>query len=514
MDPSPQSHPILAYVLSRLPSLAAPRTPRSPSLSPRDLEQPPTPSPRAPSGDAEFELVGRMPGLRHPSVLSAMTRAVADVASARDAIRLLPPRPDHELVDASRALIAAASSRDGVPGSPAEGKPKEEEGEVDEEKLEASLKVVRLEEEHEAYGTMLREAEEKLERVYRTAMHGRDILEAVGGEGKREEQGSAGAVDEEVVRVLREAEEGRPVERVDLADRQLHLLPEPLGQIRGLLALDVYRNQLQVVPDAIGGLERLEELHLASNDLVSLPDTIGLLSRLKILDVSGNRLRALPDSISKCRSLVELDASYNALAYLPTGIGHELVHLQALRVHLNKLRSLPSSVCEMRSLRLLDAHFNELHGLPAAIGRLSALETLDLSSNFSDMRDLPPSFGDLAALRELDLSNNQIRALPACFGRLGRLERLCLDQNPLAVPPPEVVSGGVAAVREYMARRWAEEERRRSAAAAAAALESPKASTPKAWLTRSVSSLSTWVSGKVVAQEKVAEEDEFLQQKF
>ncbi|WVZ74791.1 hypothetical protein U9M48_022927 [Paspalum notatum var. saurae] len=498
-DPSPQSHPILAYVLSRLPSLPAVRTPRSPRE--RDVEQP---SPRTPSGAAEIDLVGRMPGLRHPSVLSAMSRAVADVASARDQIRLLGPRPDHEQVDASRALLLDAAAAEG--------------DEEEQEKLAASREVVRLEEEHESYGALLRDAEEKLERVYRMAMHGRGIQEAGGGKGNKEEEGS-GAVDEEVVRVLKEAEEEKVVERVNLADRQLRLLPEPVGRIRGLLSLDVSHNQLQVVPDAIGGLEHLEELRVASNNLISLPDSIGLLSNLKILDVSGNRLRVLPDTIAKCRSLVELDANYNALVYLPTGIGHELVHLQTLRVHLNKLRSLPSSVCEMRSLRLLDAHFNELRGLPADIGRLSSLETLDLSSNFSDMRDLPPSFGDLAGLRELDLSNNQIRALPDCFGRLGRLERLRLDQNPLAVPPPEVVADGVAAVKEYMARRWAEavaeEERRR--ASAAAAVESPKASTPREWLTRSVSSLGTWVSdvtGKVVGQDKVAEEDEFLQQQL
>ncbi|CAL4886956.1 unnamed protein product [Urochloa decumbens] len=522
MDPTPQSHPILAYVLSRLPSLPAVRTPRSPSLMPsspreRDLEQQ---SPRTPSGPAEIDLVGRMPGLRHPSVLSAMTRAVADVASARDAIRVLGPRPDHEQVDASRALLAAAAAASGEKEEAA-GEKEEVEKEEEEEKLAASREVVRLEEEHEAYGAMQREAEEKLESVYRMAMHGRDVGQE-GGDGRNkgeEEEGPGGAVDEEVVRVLKEAEEGKTLERVDLADRQLRLLPDPVGRIRGLLALDVSRNQLKVVPDAIGGLEHLEELRLASNNLVSLPDSIGLLSNLKLLDVSGNRLRVLPDTISKCSSLVELDASYNALVYLPTGIGHELVHLQTLRVHLNKLRSLPSSVCEMRSLRLLDAHFNELRGLPAAIGSLSSLETLDLSSNFSDMRDLPPSIGDLAGLRDLDLSNNQIRALPDCFGRLGRLERLRLDQNPLAVPPPEVVAGGVDAVKAYMAARWeeavAEEERRR--ASAAAAVDSPRGpSTPREWLTRSVSSLSTWVSDvtvKVVGQEAV-EEEEFLQQQF
>ena len=46
--------------------------------------------------------------------------------------------------------------------------------------------------------------------------------------------------------MLKEAEEGRTLERVDLADRQLRLLPEPVGRIRGLLALDVSRNQLKV----------------------------------------------------------------------------------------------------------------------------------------------------------------------------------------------------------------------------------------------------------------------------
>ncbi|KAF0935885.1 hypothetical protein E2562_036523 [Oryza meyeriana var. granulata] len=501
MDPTPQSHPILAYVLSRLPSLL----PVSPTLSTpraRDIEQP---SPRAPSGAAEFDLVRRMPGLRHPSVLSAMTRAVADVSSARDALRLLGPRPDHELVDSARAFLLAHSQSDGNPPPAASA------AEAKEEEVAKSREVVRLDEAHESYGGLLREAEERLERVYRMAMKGRDTVDASHGGGEEDD----GVVDEEVVRVLREAEEGKVVERVLLADRQLRHLPEPFGRIRGLLVLDVSRNQLKVLPDAIGGLEHLEELRLSSNALVSLPDSIGLLSNLKILDVSGNKLRSLPDSISKCRSLVELDVSYNVLTYLPTGIGQELVNLQKLWVHLNKLRSLPSSVCEMRSLRLLDAHFNQLRGLPAGIGRLAALESLNLSSNFSDMRDLPASIGDLLGLRELDLSNNQIHALPDCFGRLERLERLRLDQNPLAVPPKEVVAGGVGAVKEYMARRWrdarAVEERRSSAV-----VESPKASTPKEWLVRSVSSLGSWVSDVTrygAGQDKAAaEDDSYLQQ--
>ncbi|KAF0913065.1 hypothetical protein E2562_020220 [Oryza meyeriana var. granulata] len=502
MDPAPQSHPILSYVLSRLPTLAKPRPPTAGDF---DVEQPPvhTPSPRTPSTAGEFELVERMPGLRHPSVLRAMTRAVADVSAARSALQVLGPRPDHELVDSSRAIVAAAEAGD---------------SRIPEGDLEACRAVVRLDETHDAYEALLQEAEGRLEAVYRTAMQGKDLEES---DGKDElvaagaEAGDA-AVQEEVIAVLKQAEEGKAVESVRLVDRQLRHLPEAFGRIHGLRVLDVSRNQLEVIPDAIGGLDHLEELRLASNALISLPDSIGLLSNLKILNVASNRLRLLPDSISKCRSLVELDASYNGLAYLPTNIGYELVNLRKLWVHMNKLRSLPSSICEMRSLYLLDAHFNELCGLPSAIGKLSSLEILNLSSNFSDLKELPASFGDLLNLRELDLSNNQIHALPDSFGRLDKLEKLNLEQNPLAMPPMDIVSKGVDAVKEYMLKRWLDillEEERKSIATA----ESPQApTTPSAWLARSVSWVSD-VSGSLVGYlsgENKTEKDAYLDQQY
>jgi Leucine-rich repeat (LRR) protein len=165
------------------------------------------------------------------------------------------------------------------------------------------------------------------------------------------------------------------------------------------------------------------------------------------------------------RSLVELDASFNSLTYLPTNIGYELQNLQKLLVGLNKIRSFPSSICEMKSLRYLDARFNELHGLPLAIGKLTSLEVINLSNNFSDLKELPETFGDLSSLRELDLSNNQIHALPDTFGRLDSLIKLNLEQNPIELPPMEVVNEGVQAIKSYMTERWldilAEEEKKK-----------------------------------------------------
>ncbi|KAM0892303.1 hypothetical protein ACQ4PT_025840 [Festuca glaucescens] len=144
-----------------------------------------------------------MPGLRHTSVLHAMSRAVADVYAALSALQDLGPCPDHELVDSSRALIA--------------------------------------------YEALLHEAKARLEKVYRTAMEGRDLEEAEGKDESAAAGAEAGdaAVHEEVVAVLKQAEEGKLVENVRLMDRNLRCLPEAFGRIQGLRVLDVSHNQLQ-----------------------------------------------------------------------------------------------------------------------------------------------------------------------------------------------------------------------------------------------------------------------------
>lgn len=153
---------------------------------------------------------------------------------------------------------------------------------------------------------------------------------------------------------------------------------------------------------------------------------------------------------------MELDASFNNLASLPANIGYGLLNLERLSIHLNKIRYFPNSICEMRSLRYLDAHMNEIHGLPIAIGRLTSLQVLNLSGNFSDLTELPDTISDLASLKELDVSNNQIRVLPDSFFRSEKLEKLNLDQNPLEFPPQEIVNQGAEAVREFMRKRWEE----------------------------------------------------------
>lgn len=195
---------------------------------------------------------------------------------------------------------------------------------------------------------------------------------------------------------------------------------------------------------------------------------------------------------------MELNAGFNKLSYLPTNIGYELVNLRRLSVPLNKLRHFPSSIGEMKSLCFLDAHFNELQGLTPSIGRLTNLEILNLSSNFSDLKELPQTIGDLSSLKELDLSNNQIHELPDTFGRLDNLMKLNVEQNPLVEPPKEIVDEGVEAVRAYMVKRRLDRllaEEQRSMFEENTEANSSILTRSASWLTRMVSNVTGNLSG-------------------
>lgn len=515
MDPNPKSFPILSYVLARLPSLGPGSKPGI-STSEVDIEQPasppskPLPPSSSSSGDpsssssAAAQIEDDMPHLAHPKVLASMTRAISDVSQTRSVLKTLGPRPDHEAVDKARAKLMdiEASLAKQLEENVLSPRPSdvdrlewrahlsERENEcrkAAEKEKQVYKAVIQLEEMHDAYERLLKEAEERLVKIYRQAEDSAATEDF--DENAMEDEVVDEEPNEDVIGLLHEAS-GKGVERVNLSGRRLRFLPEAFGRIRSLVVLDVSNNQLEFIPDSIAGLENLEELNTASNLLEILPDSIGLLQKLKFLNVSGNKLVALPDTICHCRSLVELDVSFNNLAYLPTNIGYELVFLQKLSIQLNKIRSLPSSVCEMKSLRSLDAHFNELHGLPSMIGKLTSLEILNLSSNFSDLTELPDTFGDLTNLKELDLSNNQIHALPDTFGRLDNLTKLNLEQNPLVIPPAEVVKEGVEAIKVFMAKRWLDilvEEERKS-------MLEMQEQTQTGWLTRSTSWLKNYVT--------------------
>ena len=63
--------------------------------------------------------------------------------------------------------------------------------------------------------------------------------------------------------------------------RQLNMLPENFGVLRGLLRLFLGHNQLTSLPQSFGQLVALEELWIGLNQLTSLPETFGQLIALQ-----------------------------------------------------------------------------------------------------------------------------------------------------------------------------------------------------------------------------------------
>ena len=92
--------------------------------------------------------------------------------------------------------------------------------------------ILQLDEMHEAYGKLLKEAEERLVKICEKA-------------GKAENSEEVEEVNVEVVRILEEAQ-GRGLERVNLSGRKLRFLPEAFGKISGLVLLNLSSNQLEV----------------------------------------------------------------------------------------------------------------------------------------------------------------------------------------------------------------------------------------------------------------------------
>ncbi|KAH7849969.1 hypothetical protein Vadar_025756 [Vaccinium darrowii] len=237
--------------------------------------------------------------------------------------------------------------------------------------------------------------------------------------------------------------------KLDLHSNRISELPDSVGELLSLVFLDLRGNQLNSLPSTFGRLVRLEELDLSSNHLPILPDSIGSLISLKKLNVETNNIEEFPHTIGNCSSLVELRADYNRLKALPEAVGR-ISSLEILSVRYNNIKQLPTTMSSLSNLKELDVSFNELESVPESLCFATTLVKINVSNNFADLRSLPRSIGNLEMLEELDISNNQIRVLPDSFRMLSRLRVLNVEGNPLEVPPRKIAEMGAQAVVQYI----------------------------------------------------------------
>lgn len=252
MDPNPNSFPILSYVMGRLPSFR----PKSADTT-LDIEQPPPPPPRASSdpSSSQAPIVSQLPHLTDPKVIASMTRAISDVAQTRSVLQTLGPRPDHETVDTSRLKLSEIESNLSkqleeivLSSRPAEvdrlewrahlADKEQQCRQTAEKEKNLYQTILQLDEMHESYQKLLKAAEQRLVKIYEKAEMGEADDEL------KEEEVSV-QLNEEVVGILQEAS-GKTLERVDLSNKGLLLLPEAFGRIHGLRVLNLSNNQLEV----------------------------------------------------------------------------------------------------------------------------------------------------------------------------------------------------------------------------------------------------------------------------
>ncbi|NXL00515.1 MFHA1 protein, partial [Mesembrinibis cayennensis] len=242
------------------------------------------------------------------------------------------------------------------------------------------------------------------------------------------------------------AELGR-LEELDLSFNRLRRLPEGLGRLRHLRALDVDHNLLPSFPTPLLELAALEELDCSGNrHLGALPEGIAALRRLKILWLSGTGLAALPEGLCQLSALESLMLDGNRLRALPAGFG-SLQRLKMLNLSSNLLGEFPAAILALPSLEELYLSRNQLTLLPPRLCQLHQLRTLWLDNN--RIRYLPDSIVLLHSLEELVLQGNQIAILPEGFGQLSRVTLWKIKDNPLIQPPYEVCMKGIPYIAAY-----------------------------------------------------------------
>ncbi|MGB8169836.1 MAG: COR domain-containing protein [Chthoniobacteraceae bacterium] len=92
-----------------------------------------------------------------------------------------------------------------------------------------------------------------------------------------------------------------------------------------------------------------------------------------------------------------------------------------------KLTELPESLGRLTQLQTLDLSGNQLTALPEWLGQLTQLQTLDLSRN--QLTALPESLCQLTQLESLDIVGNKLVHLPATMSGLSRLKSLSAGGN-------------------------------------------------------------------------------------
>jgi leucine-rich repeat protein SHOC2 len=102
--------------------------------------------------------------------------------------------------------------------------------------------------------------------------------------------------------------------------RELKVLPEWIGNFKGLTMLCVPYTKITRLPGSLAQCRALEFINIAWTDITELPEWMRYFSRLYYLNISGSKITALSAWLEELPALTRLDISYTKIKTIPPGL--------------------------------------------------------------------------------------------------------------------------------------------------------------------------------------------------
>ena len=214
------------------------------------------------------------------------------------------------------------------------------------------------------------------------------------------------------------------VKRLDLSNRGLKSVPETLGLLKDVVALNLGHNHLSELPASLSEMTMLGNVDLRRNDFEAVPQVLGKLP-MRSLNLSGNRITDA-SALRTCVSLRVLDLSGNLLQRFDGCLG-EPNELRTLNLSCNFIKEIAGLLPELEAVERLNLSGNVIDTVPASVASLLSIVELNLSDN--RISQIDDAFFGLDA-ETVDLSSNRIGTLR--LHGMESLETLTLDANPIS----------------------------------------------------------------------------------
>jgi internalin A len=278
------------------------------------------------------------------------------------------------------------------------------------------------------------------------------------------------------------------LEEISLDGNYLRVIPERIRELPNLKRLSVVRNPIEKLPN-IPGLNLDWTAYLQCRDTLSkqnvegilitidknkplesqfaaepyLLQELALLPRLTILNIDTpvldlnvagpkptGELLNLINNLDQLHQLQELDFFSVHLEKVPDSI-RGLKGLKGLAMFGAGLKDIPDWLGELVQLKSLQLSLNALTILPESLANLIELENIGLGH--TDFKAIPDVLFRMKSLKYINLGRwknaGYIKQIPADILQLPVLERLDVDEQPIEIPPAEIVNQGVEAIKNY-----------------------------------------------------------------